>query len=92
MQDSFYYFMKPTKKQKIRKKEVERLFNSFRKNDLLEDRAEYSESDFLSAYPQLNEKEAKLLYLKVQQWKYGKLKKSRKLGSSDESILCKPNK
>ena len=62
------------KKQKVRKKEVEKVFNSFRKNDLLEDRSEYSKEDLQSAY-QLNEKEAKLLYLKLQRWKYSKSKK-----------------
>jgi len=62
------------KKQKVRKKEVARLFNSFRKNELLEDRSEYSEGDLQSTY-QLNEKEAKLLYLKLQRWKYSKAKK-----------------
>ena len=65
-------------KQKVRKKAVEKVFNSFRKNDLLEDRAEYDEEDLQSAYPQLNEKEVKLLYLKIQHWKYGKLKKDKK--------------
>ena len=69
--------MKNNKKQVVRKKEVERLFNSFKKNDLLEDRAEYDEEDLQLAYPELNKKEAKLLYLKVQQWKYGKLKKDK---------------
>ena len=63
------------KKQQVRRKEVNRLFNSFKKNDLLEDRAEYDEEDLQSAYPQLNEKEAKLLYLKIQRWKYSKSKK-----------------
>ena len=63
------------KKQPLKKKEVDRLFNSFKKNDLLEDRAEYDEEDLQSAYPQLNEKEAKLLYLKIQRWKYSKSKK-----------------
>jgi len=66
------------RKQKIRKKEVERLFNSFKKNDLLEDRSEYSEEDLLSTYPELNEKEAKLLYLKLQQWRYSTKNGKRK--------------
>ncbi|MEK6859364.1 MAG: hypothetical protein AABX54_00980 [Nanoarchaeota archaeon] len=64
------------KKQKVRKKEVEKLFNSFRKNDLLDDKSEYDEGDLQSAY-QLNEKEAKLLYLKIQRWKYSKAKKKK---------------
>lgn len=66
------------KKQIISKKEVDRLFNSFRKENLLEDRAEYDEDDLQLAYPQLNKKEVKLLYLKVQQWKYSKVKKKKK--------------
>jgi hypothetical protein len=65
------------KKQKVRKKEVEKLFNSFRKNDLLDDRSEYSKEDLQSAYPQLNEKESKLLYLRIQRWKYSKAKKKK---------------
>ena len=78
--------MKNNKIQVVKKKEVERLFNSFKKNDLLGDRAEYDEEDFQLAYPQLNEKEAKLLYLKVQQWKYGKLKKNIKSDSGSIRI------
>ena len=45
-----------------------------RENELLEDRSEYGEEDLQSTY-QLNEKEAKLLYLKLQRWKYSKAKK-----------------
>ena len=60
------------KRQTVRRKEVNRLFNSFRKNELLEDRSEYNEEDLLSTYPELNQKEAKLLYLKLQRWKYSK--------------------
>lgn len=63
------------KKQIINKKKVDKLFNSFKKNDLLEDRSEYDEEDLKLAYPDLNKKEVKLLYLKIQQWKYGKKKK-----------------
>jgi hypothetical protein len=84
--------MKNNKKQLVRKKEVDRIFNSFRKNDLLEDRAEYDEQDLLQAYPQLNKKEAKLLYLKIQKWKYGQEKKDKKSGSGSISISCKPQK
>ena len=62
------------KKQIIRKKEVDRVFNSFKKNELLEDRSEYDTEDLLLAYPQLNEKEAKLLFLKIQKWKRSKKK------------------
>jgi hypothetical protein len=72
------------KKQKVRKKEVDRLFNSFKKEDLLEDRAEYDEEDLQQAYPQLNKKGAKLLYLKLQKWKYSKAKKKK--GSEDLAI------
>ncbi len=72
------------KKQKVRKKEVEKVFNSFKKNDLLEDRVEYDKEDLQSAYPQLNEKEAKLLYLKIQKWKYSK--KDKKKNSSNLTI------
>ena len=66
------------KKQKVRKKEVERVFNSFKKEDLLEDRTEYDKEDLQSAYPELNEKEIKLLYLKIQHWKYSKINKKKK--------------
>ena len=44
------------KKQQLKKKEVDRLFNSFKKDDLLEDRVEYSEEDLQQSYPQLNKK------------------------------------
>ena len=84
--------MKNNKKQLVRKKEVDKIFNSFRKNDLLEDRAEYDEEDLLLAYPQLNKKEAKLLYLKVQKWKYGQEKKDKKSDSGSIRISCKPQK
>lgn len=47
------------KRQKVRKKKVEDLFNSFKKEDLLEDRAEYDEEDLQLAYPQLNKKRSK---------------------------------
>ena len=63
------------KRQTIRRKEIDRLFNSMKKNDLLDDRAEYDKEDLQQAYPQLNDKEAKLLYLKLQKWKYSKKKK-----------------
>ena len=65
-------------KQKVRKKAVEKVFNSFRKNDLLEDRAEYDEEDLQLAYPELNKKEVKLLHLKLQKWKYSKIKEKKK--------------
>ncbi|MEK6871415.1 MAG: hypothetical protein AABX16_00760 [Nanoarchaeota archaeon] len=64
----------------VRKKAVERLFNSFKKEDLLEDRAEYDKEDLQSAYPELNSQEVKLLYLKIQQWKYSKSRKNKKVG------------
>ena len=63
------------KKQSVGKRKVEKVFNSLKKNDLLEDRSEYDTEDLLLAYPQLNEKEAKLLFLKIQKWKHGKIKK-----------------
>ena len=63
------------KKQIVSKGKINRLFNSFKKEDLLEDRAEYDKEDLQQAYPQLNEKEVKLLYLKIQRWKYSKKKK-----------------
>jgi len=72
------------KKQIIRKREVDRVFNSFKKNDLLEDRAEYDEEDLRDAYPQLNNKEIKLLYLKVQKWKYSKVKGKKKIALSND--------
>lgn len=65
-------------KQKVRKKAVEKLFNSFKKEDLLEDRIEYDEEDLQLAYPELNKKEVKLLYLKLQKWKYSKTKEKKK--------------
>ena len=66
------------KKQKVRKKEVERVFNSIKKNDLLEDRVEYDEEDLQLAYPEFNKKEIKLLYSKLQKWKYSKINKKKK--------------
>lgn len=81
--------MKNDKKQTMSKKKVERLFNSFKKNDLLEDRSEYDEEDLQLAYPELNKKEAKLLYLKVQQWKYGQEKKNKKSNSGNIRINSK---
>ena len=73
------------KKQQLKKKEVDRLFNSFKKDDLLEDRVQYSEEDLQQAYPQLNKKGAKLLYLKLQKWKYSKTKNKKK--SSEDFAL-----
>jgi hypothetical protein len=65
------------KKQQLKKKEVDRLFNSFKKEGLLQDRSEYDEQDLKLAYPQLNEKGVKLLYLKLQKWKYSKTKNKK---------------
>ena len=67
----------------MKKKEVDRLFNSFKKDDLLEDRAEYDEEDLQQAYPQLNKKGVKLLYLKLQKWKYSKLKVKKRIASNN---------
>ena len=64
-------------KQTINKKRVDKLFNSLIEEDLLEDRVEYEEEDLQQAYPKLNKKEVKLLYLKIQKWKYSKEKKKR---------------
>jgi hypothetical protein len=50
----------------VRKSKVERLFNSMKKNDLLEDKTEYDKEDLPSTYSELNEKEVKLLCLKIQ--------------------------
>ena len=74
------------KNQQVKKKEVDRLFNSFKKDDLLEDRVEYSEEDLQQAYPQLNKKGAKLLYLKLQKWKYSKLKVKNKIASNNKCL------
>ena len=67
-------------KQKPNKSEVNKLFNSLKKEDLLEDRAEYDEEDLRLAYPNLNKKEAKILFLKIQKWKHSKNKKEKKKG------------
>ena len=48
------------RKQQVKKKEVDRLFSSFKKEGLLQDRSEYDEDDLKSTYG-LNDKEAKLL-------------------------------
>ena len=74
------------KKQKVRKKEVEKVFNSLKKNDLLEDRAEYDKEDLQLAYPQLNEKESRLLFLKIQKWKYSKIKGKKKIALSNDKL------
>ncbi|MFA5259029.1 MAG: hypothetical protein WC402_03050 [Candidatus Pacearchaeota archaeon] len=69
------------KKQKVRKKEVEKVFNSLKKNDLLADRLEYDKEDLQQSYPQLNEKEAKLLFLKIQKWVFNSVKNKKKISS-----------
>ncbi|MCX6749900.1 MAG: hypothetical protein NTZ83_00415 [Candidatus Pacearchaeota archaeon] len=61
----------------------ENVFNSIKKNDLLEDRVEYDEEDLQSSYPELNKKEAKLLYLKIQKWKYSKVKGKKNIALSN---------
>ncbi len=72
----------------INKKKVEKLLNSFKKDEkLLEDRLEYDEEDLKLAYPQLNKKEVKLLYLKLQQLKYFKGKKEKKKKSNKIKIV-----
>lgn len=65
------------KRQLLGRRKVDKLFNSFKKEDLLEDRSEYDEEDLQLSYPQLNDKEVKLLYLKLQKWKYSKDKKKK---------------
>ena len=65
------------KKEKPNKSEVNKLFDSLKKEDLLEDRAEYDEEDLRVAYPKLNEKEAKMLFLKIQKWKQKREKKDK---------------
>ncbi len=55
---------------------VNKLFSEFKKNDLLEDRREYSIEDFQSTYG-LNRKEAKMLYLKCQKWAKSSDKKKK---------------
>jgi len=65
----------PTNGKPLGRKKVNKLFNSLKKEDLLNDRAEYDKEDLKSAYPELNVKETKLLSLKIQQWKYTQKKK-----------------
>ena len=65
------------KEQKPNKSEVNKLFDSFKKEDLLEDRSEYDEEDLRVAYPNLNKTEAKMLYLKLQKWKHSKRNKKK---------------
>ncbi len=48
---------------------VTKLFNDFKKRDVLEDRSEYDADDLKSTYPQLSEKESKLLYLRLRKWR-----------------------
>jgi len=72
------------RKQQVKKKEVDRLFSSFKKEGLLEDRSEYDEQDLKLAYPQLNEKGVKLLFLKLQRWKYSK-KAGKKIALSHKN-------
>jgi len=65
----------PTHSKPLGRKKVNKLFNLLKKEDLLNDRVEYDEKDLKSAYHELNDKEAKLLFLKIQQWKYAQKKK-----------------
>ena len=66
------------KKQIASKRKVNKLFDSFKEENLLEDRSEYDEEDLQLLYSQLNKKEVKLLYLKIQKWKYSKINKKKK--------------
>jgi len=65
------------KKEKSNKSEVNKLFDYLKKEDLLEDKSEYDEEDLRVAYPKLNEKEAKMLFLKIQKWKHTQIKKKK---------------
>ena len=60
---------------------MDKEFNSFKKENLLEDRSEYDQEDLQLAYPKLNKNEVKLLYLKIQKYKYSKRKNSPNLAS-----------
>ena len=60
---------------------MDKEFNSFKKENLLEDRSEYDQEDLQLAYPKLNKNEVKLLYLKLQKYKYSKRKNSQNLAS-----------
>lgn len=61
----------------LRNKKVNKLFNSLKKEDLLDDRMGYDEEDLQLAYPELNSKETRLLFLKIQRWKYAQNKNKR---------------
>ena len=74
------------KKQLVRKKEVEKVFSSLKKNDLLDDRAEYDKEDLQQAYPQLNDKETKLLFLKIQKWVFNSVKNKKKIASKNNCL------
>lgn len=74
------------RKQQVKKKEVDRLFSSFKKEGLLQDRSEYDEEDLSKAYPHLNKKGVKLLYLKLQKWKYSKVKGKKSLAMKNNCL------
>ncbi len=57
-------------------KSINKLFAELKREDLLEDRSEYDVEDLQSAY-ELNKKQARMLYLKIQKWKKGSAKKKR---------------
>ena len=80
---SSYKNKKPaTKGISLGAKKADKLFRFLKKEDLLEDRAEYDEEDLQSTYPNLNEKETKLLYLRIKKWKYSKVKEKKKIASN----------
>lgn len=56
-------------KDKINKKKVDKIWNSWKRQDLLEDRSEYDVEDLQKAYPVLNKSEAKLLWLRLMKWR-----------------------
>ena len=49
-------------------KKVDSLFKHFKSKNLLEDRREYDEEEYLKSYPGLTKKEAGQLHRKVQKW------------------------
>lgn len=76
---SSYKNKKPaTKDISLGAKKADKLFRFMKKENLLSDRAEYDEDDLKSAYPDLNDKETRLLFLKLQRWKYAQTKKIKK--------------
>lgn len=63
---------------------VNKLFNDFKKNDVMDDRREYDEEDLKKTY-NLNKKDAKLLSLKIKKWSM-----TRKSDKTNKPIKLKP--